>query len=158
MDRNTLLLLRHADAEPFGAAADHKRVLTARGIRQAQATWTWLCEHGMLPTAAVASSAVRVRQTLEHALGELAAQADLRDELFRADTDGWLAAIRRFAPDEERPLLCGHNPVMGELASYLTGRRLHFRTCELMALDCPPGWQEAGAGSCSLAEHWRPRA
>jgi hypothetical protein len=57
-----LVLLRHAEAEEFGAS-DAERVLTPRGRTAAAAVGTWLVSRSAVPDLAVVSPAARARET-----------------------------------------------------------------------------------------------
>lgn len=75
-DGRTLVLLRHAQAEPSGPAGDADRPLTARGHADAAAAGAWLGHGGHLPAVVICSPAKRTRQTWhEVALGMAAPPA-----------------------------------------------------------------------------------
>ena len=65
-NQHVLFLMRHAKAEDFHAGGDdHKRELTGRGRRQAQAVGEWLLGGGDHIDWVLCSQAMRTRQTLE---------------------------------------------------------------------------------------------
>ena len=149
-----LLLLRHAAAEPFGAADDIRRELVADGRRQALLLGRKLDADRLVDARVLASSAVRVRQTLELALADRFAGADLREQLFRASESDWLEVLRTVPDDARLVLLAGHNPSMGNLASLLAGRPIRFATCDLVVLSLPAAWSQAAPATAGIIEHW----
>ena len=108
-----LILWRHAEAEP--GEPDLGRRLTAKGIQQAERVAKWLDHHLPSTTRILVSPANRAEQTA-HALKrkyrvvpELAPGASPTAVLAAA---GW--------PDAREPVLVvGHQPTLGEVASYL---------------------------------------
>ena len=111
-----LILWRHAEAEPHGAAADDlARRLTAKGERQAERMAAWLNRRLPQTTRIVASPAKRAQQT-----------AKALDRGFKtiglialgASVDDVLAAARW--PDAAEPVLVvGHQPTLGAVAARL---------------------------------------
>ena len=110
-----LVLWRHAEAED--GADDLARVLTAKGVRQAQAMGRWLHRHLPAEARILASPAVRTQQTVEalgrawQTLAELAPGASAAAVLHAA---GWPRA-------EGCVLVVGHQPTLGEVAARLLG-------------------------------------
>lgn len=150
-----LILLRHAHAESLRAGEDDAaRSLSARGIVEAQDAGHWLSEHKALPARVLCSPASRSRQTLEYALGKVAAKMEPR--IYEA-TAGELVALIDENADAERLVLVGHNPGFETLVALLaTGQSGDFR-------GVPPGgvaWIELdGAvepGAGKLKAFWAP--
>jgi len=108
-----LILWRHADARD--GVPDMERELTAKGEKQARDMAAWLAERLPAEARVLASPATRAQQTVL-ALGrdfetvpELAPGADATAVLMAA---GW--------PDASGTVLVvGHQPTLGNLASYL---------------------------------------
>lgn len=114
------MILRHGKAEAF-APSDHQRRLTERGRREATAAGRWLSDHGIVPTHAFVSSAVRTRETWK-ALVEgtgTPAEARVEDAVYSADADSALEVLRRAPADAEVVLYVGHNPTAASLAHLL---------------------------------------
>ena len=101
--KREILLLRHAHAEnAVPGRSDAERNLSLRGIAEARAAGHWLHEQAAMPARILCSPAARARQTLEHALGEVA--------------------------DAPRLLLVGHNPGFETFVALLaTGQSGDFR-------------------------------
>ena len=153
--KRELILLRHAHAE--GAMSDRNdaaRELSARGVDEAKAAGRWLRKHSALPARVLCSPAVRARQTLEHALGDV--DARLESRIYEA-TAGELDALIDENSDATRLLLVGHNPGFETLVALLaTGQSGDFR-------GIPPAgiaWFEldgpAEPGSGRLKAFWSP--
>ena len=115
---HTLHLLRHAKSSWKDNVEDHRRGLSRRGREAARRVG----EH--LPAAvgpldlALASSALRTRQTLDLVLARFAPRPRIliEDELYLASAERLLERLRRLAEEDRNVLLIGHNPGLRELA------------------------------------------
>lgn len=150
-----LILLRHAHAESLKhGEGDAERVLSKRGIAEAEGAGRWLREHKVLPARVLCSPARRARQTLDYALGEI--NPTLEPRIYEATAGELIALIDEHA-DAERLLLIGHNPGFETLVALLaTGQSGDFR-------GIPPGgiaWIELDAtvepGAGKLKAFWAP--
>ncbi|MGH8090667.1 MAG: SixA phosphatase family protein [Rudaea sp.] len=153
--KHEIILLRHAHAENAAAGqADTDRNLSLRGIAEARAAGHWLREQTALPARVLCSPAVRARQTLENALGDVHPQIEAR---IYAATAGELDALIDEHADAPRLLLVGHNPGFETFVALLaTGQSGDFR-------GMPPGgiaWfeidGEAEPGAGTLKAFWSP--
>ena len=116
MDR--LILMRHGKAEQHAATGgDFERALAPRGQADATLMGRVLAKAGLSPDLALVSSARRTRETWEAASPAFpAAQAQVRRDLYHAEAQDVLAAIREEAPDSGTVMVVGHNPGLHELA------------------------------------------
>lgn len=134
----TLILQRHAKAvRDHEAPSDQARGLTARGRSDAAAAAREMIALGLRPSAALASSAARTRQTFESAdWSGLAARFE--DALYLAPPETiWRLAQPLLAP-EETVLVIGHNPGMQELIAALIGQAHdHSRAARQIADNTP---------------------
>ena len=111
-----LILWRHAEAEPQGAAADDlARRLTSKGERQAERMAAWLNRRLPQTTRIVVSPARRAQQTARaldrgfKTLGSIAPGASVEDVL----------AAARWPDAAEPVLVVGHQPTLGAVAARL---------------------------------------
>ena len=90
----TLILLRHAHAEPAAPGqADVDRPLSPEGLAEAEAAGRWLVEHALVPDRVLCSPARRARETLEAVLGAIGyVEQRLEDRIYEA-TPGTLADL-----------------------------------------------------------------
>ena len=116
MDR--LILMRHGKAEPHAASGgDFERALAPRGQNDAALMGRVLAKAGLSPDLALVSSARRTRETWEAAaLAFPKARSETRRDLYHAEVQDVLAAIRDEAPDTGTVMVVGHNPGLHELA------------------------------------------
>jgi phosphohistidine phosphatase len=116
----TLILLRHAHAEPAAAGQpDIDRALSAEGLAEAEAAGRWLAEQGLIPDRVLCSPARRTRETLEAVLRSVGyVEQRLVDGIYEA-SPGSLAALADDHRDAERLMLVGHNPGLERLAALL---------------------------------------
>ena len=116
MDR--LILMRHGKAEPHAASGgDFERALAPRGQNDSALMGKVLAKAGLTPDLALISSARRTRETWEAAAPAFPdARSELRRDLYHAEAQEVLSAIREEAPDGGTVMVVGHNPGLHELA------------------------------------------
>ena len=116
----TLILLRHAHAEPAAAGqADIDRALSAEGLAEAEAAGRWLAQQGLTPDRVLCSPSRRTRETLEAVLGAVGyVEQRLVDRIYEA-TPGTLAALVDDHADAGRLLVVGHNPGLEQLVALM---------------------------------------
>lgn len=123
--------MRHAKSD-WGHAdlSDHYRPLNPRGRRDAPRMAQWLESTWGLPDLILASTALRVQQTLDGMLGSWASQPTIYPHapLYLASPETILQTIRADALDANHLLVVGHNPGMQILASQCADQPLEFPT------------------------------
>lgn len=122
----------------------------------------WIAERGLLPDRILSSTARRARRTAGEVARASGADAAvvLSADLYMADPDAILAALRATPDACETVLVVGHNPGVEDLVHRLTGQAVTMPTAALahIRLDIG-GWQELDADSRGeLIEHQIPRA
>lgn len=155
----TLMLLRHAHAEPTPAAgSDAERALSQLGVSEADAAGRWLAGHGK-PLRAVTSTARRAEETLARvvqAVGDLPTQ---REAAIYEATPGDLFDVIEAHRDAGRLLLVGHNPGFESLVALLTtgqsGDHRGMPPAGLAVLDFPAG-AAIEPGAAELTAFWSP--
>lgn len=117
----TLMLLRHAKAEPHAAGRDHDRALTEKGEADARALGSYMARIGYLPDRALVSGARRTRQTFDLFVEGAGRAIDgAYDEALYNATDGQLRdLLRGVDPSVATLMMVGHNPGIMELAARL---------------------------------------
>lgn len=153
----TLMLLRHAKAEPHAAGQDHERALTEKGAADARALGTFMARIGYLPDRALVSGARRTRETFDlfAAGAETVIEASIDDALYNA-TDAQLRdLLRGVDPAVTTLMIVGHNPGIMDLAARLArdgdGTELarlrdRFPPCSLALITFDTeDWREARA-------------
>ena len=110
-----LLLWRHAEAED--GFPDLKRILTARGEKQAAQMAEWLRKHAPKNLSILVSPAIRCQQTAK-ALG-LPFEADKRLGTNSNATDLLAAAGWPEGKGAPAVLIVGHQPTLGQTAALL---------------------------------------
>ncbi|MFO1401304.1 MAG: histidine phosphatase family protein [Steroidobacteraceae bacterium] len=117
----TLILLRHAAAEPAGPErSDIDRPLDAAGRAEAEAAARQLGALPVRPALALASPARRTLMTAEavvHRLGLARAALRTDEALYLASVPTLQAAIARVPSEVDCLLVVGHNPGLSDLAS-----------------------------------------
>ncbi|MFC7406913.1 SixA phosphatase family protein [Georgenia alba] len=160
----TLVLLRHAKAEPAGDSGDVRRPLTARGRRQAAAVGPQLAALGGVDLALV-SSALRTTETYELLAHHLSVHShEVRDELYQAGPGDLLELLREVDGDVRSVLVVGHEPTMSGTAFVLHDTRddlasqvsLGIPTATACVLDVPHPWAQLDRSGAHLRQIVRP--
>lgn len=152
----TLLLFRHAKSDwDAGFADDHARPLAERGVKAARRMGRWATASDLVPDRALASTALRARQTLALAAeaGGWAGPAHLTDALYDATPEAVLAEIRATPDDAAVLVVVGHEPTTSRLVSLLIGGGLvEIKTAAVARVDLNvTRWTDVGAGRGMLS-------
>lgn len=144
----TLLILRHGTAAPEETGSDHERLLTAEGRKAAERVGKWLRTADLLPDRILSSAARRAADTAR-AVAKAAGYVGPRDELeelYLAEPDAYITALKLRAGGAQRPLIVGHNPGLEALTLILTGEELSLPTAGLVVCALPHGGFEQLSG------------
>ena len=135
----TLLILRHGKAAQEGDDGDGARPLTKRGKQEAEEIGELLRREGLAPDRILSSNAQRARDTARRvaAATQFSGAIDELEELYLAEPEAYITAVRRRAPDAQRVLLVGHNPGLEALALILTGDPVSLPTAGLVVCTLP---------------------
>ncbi|HCX84465.1 MAG TPA: phosphohistidine phosphatase [Micrococcales bacterium] len=157
----TLVLLRHAKAEPH-AASDAARPLALRGRRQAAAVGDALAADGPVPDLVLVSAATRTRQTWELLAARLPVRPDVAvlEELYDAGPRTVLSLLRGVDDAVGTVLVVGHEPVMSSTAALLASAdsdehlldAVHrgVPTAARSVLELDAGWAALDRGTARL--------
>jgi phosphohistidine phosphatase len=158
----TLLLMRHAKSswkEP--ELADHERPLNKRGMKDAPYMGEVLKEKELLPQKILASTALRVRETVK-GLAESSGyggEVEFSDALYLAEPEGYLIALQALPETLERVMIIGHNPGLEGLLQLLSGRIESLSTGSIAFISLPiQNWGELnGQIEGELVEMFEPQ-
>ncbi len=148
----TLLFLRHGKSDwDADYQHDHDRPLAKRGVKAARKMGRFMAGAGLVPGAAVTSSAVRARRTLEvarEAGGWTEVPVRVTDDLYDVFPGDVLEVVRREPEATEVLLLVGHEPTWSETISALIGGgQVRYPTAALARVDLDVGaWQNVAFG------------
>lgn len=163
-----LYLLRHAKSSwEDERLPDHDRPLAPRGKRDARRMGAWMRRHGVAPSLALCSSAVRAMNTLER-LGQVVPDGTaprIEDDLYGVTATALLERLRRVPEPTPSVLIVGHNPGLHELANTLAIRgndldrlRAKLPTGALVALAIPiDAWQDLRRESAEVTSFVTPK-
>ena len=161
-----ILLMRHAKSSwDDPSLPDHDRPLNERGRRSATKVGAYLREHGLLPELILCSSATRATETLAGlALG--IPDVRIRDDLYGADDEALLAAVRETSDAVDSVAVIAHDPGMHDLVTRLAADaagedadaiRERFPTGAVAVFDHDGAWGGFDADGARLAAFVRPR-
>ncbi len=165
-----LLLLRHAKSSWDDATLDDAdRPLAARGRKAAPVMARAMSRHGWVPELALVSPALRTRQTWALVAAELPRPVETRlaPEIYEAEPESILDAIRSVPPAIRRLVVVGHNPGLEHLAESLAGPdsdagalarlRTKFPTSALARFEIGADWSALTPGAARLVGFFTPR-
>lgn len=149
----TLYLLRHAQAAPSQGEADKDRPLSPQGLEQAAALGKVMLSKDYTPEAALCSSALRTRQTLEGVMTSLPAIAVThKDAIYEAGRGEILTLIQSTPETVGSLLIVGHNPTIHGVAALMAKEdkpapmerlSMGYAPGSLSVLECPiESWAE----------------
>jgi phosphohistidine phosphatase len=156
-----LVVMRHARAEP-GGETDHARELAQSGWDAALEAGRWLADRGLVPDAALVSSARRTTSTwLALARGgSFEVEATSSDSLYTASPEVVLDLVRETDDEVAALVVIGHNPTIAYLAQLLddgagdeeAGREMAvgFPAGALAVFDVPGSWAGLDLASVPL--------
>lgn len=157
-----LILMRHAKSD-WGdpGLSDHDRPLNPRGERDAPRMARWLADAGWVPDLVLASTAMRVRETIQgmQSLWQPVPTVLFSGNLYLASPEEILRSIRSDAISGKTLMVVAHNPGLQILVSQLTGELVGFPTAA-MALFHLSGehWSDAiSANTACLVHLIRPK-
>lgn len=134
----TLLILRHAKAEPpDDNMSDHDRPLAPRGKKDAPRIGNWLADQSLVPQAILSSDAARAKATARLVAEACDFNGDIQlfRQLYMAMPETYLEVVAAAAEEADRVLVVGHNPTLDDLLFLLTGSHEGFPTAGLAVID-----------------------
>ncbi len=157
-----LFLLRHAKSDWANPSlSDHNRPLNARGTRAASKMGKHFVENHISPSAVIASTALRVRETFALMLEEWSYEPEMffEQSLYLASVDTIGSHVRGLHDGWSDVLLIGHNPGLTSFVSQLANRPLEMPTAAVAIFTSDKdSWTEAvAAKKWELTAHWCPR-
>lgn len=118
--QQTLMLLRHAKAVPWGYESDDfSRQLAPRGRRHMKRLARWVREHLQAPERVLCSSSARTVETLDALLlvwPDLENKVEYRDSLYHASAGELHHQLSTALEQADHILMVGHNPGFENLA------------------------------------------
>ena len=166
----TLVLMRHAkSAWEDPELPDFDRPLAPRGRKAAPRMGAWLRSAGYMPDIVLCSAAKRARETLDLIASSLpkGVKIEMRRELYMAVPREILNLIAKAPAGAATALVVGHNPGLGNFATWLAGSgdaeqlaklSKKFPTGAIAVLQFPvEDWAEIGGEGGRLLAFVRPR-
>lgn len=164
---HTLVLLRHAKAEPYGGLGDKQRALAPRGRNQASAFGDRLAAEAGPFDVAIVSGALRTRETYRL----LAGQSDqypapvISEDLYEATARRLLTTLQQLPEEAGSVIVVGHEPVMSTLGYMLHDTQddlahqimLGIPTSTAIVLDVPGTWAELDRSTAHVRAVLRPK-
>lgn len=157
----TLIVMRHAKAEPF-AAEDELRPLTDAGREAATEAGSWLRSGGLVPDCAWVSAALRTRETWSAVESEVQSAVEPRVEasIYSAGPETLVDLLRLTPAEAETVIVLGHNPTVAYLSHLLDDGRPEpdawqrvmagFPTAAMAVFDVATPWADIALGSAHL--------
>lgn len=154
--KRSLIIFRHGKSDWDAAfGSDHERPINKRGRRDSERMGRFLADVGDVPDRIVTSSALRARETLEHAVrgGDWGDVSTLvTDDLYEATPAAVLAIIQSQEDAVRRLLLVGHEPTWSHLVGlFVGGASVKMSTATMARIDFQvPMWSAVAFGQGTL--------
>lgn len=157
-----LTLMRHAKSDWANHnLSDHDRPLNERGSRTAPMLGKHFVDNHISPAVVIASTALRVRETLSFMLATWSYEPEVfyEQSLYLASAETLSSHVRGLHDDWSDVLIIGHNPGLAEFVSRLAGRPLEMPTAAAAVFtSVKESWTDAvAARKWELSAHWCPR-
>ncbi|MFD1506789.1 phosphohistidine phosphatase [Georgenia yuyongxinii] len=161
----TLVLLRHAKAEPEGDLGDAMRPLAGKGRKQATALGPQLADLVGPVDVALVSSALRATETYKLVAAGMKVRAQqVVGEIYEGGPRTVLGLLQDVDEAAATVLVVGHEPTISGLASLLHDARddlarqvsLGVPTATACVLQVPGTWQELDRSTAHLSRLIRP--
>ncbi|MCA9126702.1 MAG: histidine phosphatase family protein [Planctomycetales bacterium] len=157
-----LILMRHAKSDWAQAGlADHDRPLNKRGRKASVRMGKHLSSEKLGTDVILASTALRVQETLELMLPHWDSQAEVLSEadLYLADASRVGRHIQALHDSWPRAMVVGHNPGLSAFLSFASSNHMEMPTAAVAVLTSPiDSWLgAAAAGVWELRALWLPR-
>jgi phosphohistidine phosphatase len=157
-----LMVMRHAKSDWANPKlSDHDRPLNERGLRTAPQMGKYFVKHNVIPKVVLASTAVRVRETLALMLAEWPSEPEVffEQSLYLASVETLGSHVRGLHSDWRDVLIVGHNPGLADFVSRLAGQPLDMPTAAVAVFSSTAtAWTDAyAAKDWQLVAHWLPR-
>lgn len=158
----TLILMRHAKSDwSQSGLADHDRPLNQRGKRAAPAMAEHARDAGLRVDVILASSAVRVQETVDLLRQQWAEGAELMTcrSLYLASPQQIMQEVNALHASWQSALVVAHNPGISALASILAARAVEMPTAAMAVFRITTdSWQvPLSSTAAELLEFWKPK-
>lgn len=163
------LIMRHAKSS-WGDPdlRDHDRPLNKRGRAAATDMGTWIADQGLVPNAALLSSAKRVAETWQRASAQWPAKpAAIGDrDLYMAWPARIIEMLRTVDEDAQTVMLVNHQPTVSALAHDLARKPVeaacarafdHFPTAAVAVFEHDGAWAETDLHQMHFAHFQVPK-
>lgn len=162
MTIRTLVVLRHAAAEPHSVNGDHGRALSVKGVVQARELGRRLAHYVPHVDVAVISDALRTRQTFDLVRMSIPVDEHWEDRsIYMGSPGNIIDLVRTLAGSTV--MVVGHEPTVSSIGSYLArdSRDLvefGIPTATALVLRFEGAWEDLSEESCSLTFIHQPRS
>lgn len=158
----TLMLMRHAKSDwKQPGLSDHDRPLNIRGRAAASLMAKHLHQEQAKTDIILASSAVRVQQTVElmQSHWDQPVETLTSRELYLSSPQQMVDSIRGLHDEWNEMLLVAHNPGLAGLVSHWSGGVIEMPTAAIAVFQfAQSSWQALSLGSkLQLVAYWKPR-
>ncbi|MFZ7115038.1 MAG: SixA phosphatase family protein [Bacteroidota bacterium] len=157
-----VFIIRHAKSDwSIDGLVDIDRALNARGYNDAHNVGTCLRKKGHIPQMIISSPAVRALTTALIFSDELSfSKSNIRIEpdLYETGWKDYMAIINSLPEAISSVFIFGHNPIVSDLSSHLSGRVLEMPTCAVARFSLSEGkWNSLSVENIEFIEMLTPK-
>lgn len=162
-ESRSLIVMRHAKAEPY-AAEDELRRLTDAGRGAAAEAGEWLLRNDLVPDHAWVSAATRTRETWASVAETAGAAVEpcVEASIYSAGPETLVDLLHRTPAEAQTVVLVGHNPTVAYLSHLLDDGQPEpaaweqvsagFPTAAMAVFDVPGEWADIALAAAHLRD------
>ena len=159
----TIYIIRHAKSDwSIEGQSDIDRPLNARGYNDAHSIGKHFFQNGFKPQAMISSPAIRALTTALIISDEISFSKNLimiDPELFETGEEEYLKAIMNLPKQVESIAIFGHNPIVSDLASSLSGQTVDMPTCAVARFSLmSDNWKKISRENIKFLEMITPKS
>lgn len=153
----TILLMRHSKSDWRGEKlSDFDRPLKVKGEKDSTNSGKFLRKISFLPDIIISSPALRASKTTENVSKELGYKGKIlwKKEIYYGESFDVEKIIRGLSDDHQSLVLIGHNPLLEDFVSDLTGiptKSIRLATSAMALMEANiDSWKELRKNCCTL--------
>lgn len=157
-----LYIVRHAKSDwSIEGLTDIDRALNARGYNDAHKVGSYLRSQGLIPQLMISSPAIRALTTSLIFSDELSFPKNIikiEPDLYETGWKDYMAIINSLPEAISSVFIFGHNPIVSDLSSHLSGRVLEMPTCAVAHFSLSEGkWNSLSVENIEFIEMLTPK-
>ena len=158
----TITIIRHAKSDwSMEGQSDIDRSLNERGYSDAHNIGKLLKQKVLIPQVMISSPAIRALSTALIISDEISfpkKNIRIEPDLYETGISEYLKVLKAIDKDIDSIAIFGHNPVISDLSSYLSGKAIEMPTCSVVRFCLLSGtWNSLSPNQIEYIEMFSPK-